>query len=123
MKKIISVLLIVIMVLTMFGCGEKKPKVEDSLVVGKWYSPNRSDVGHDVDYTIYFYEDGSAKETWRSTAVNSTGENTFKWTVSGDVVKLKHLLLGAEYTYVIEDGVEKLMASQADGYWYEHIVE
>lgn len=123
MKKIISVLLIVIVVLALFGCGEDKPKIEDSLVVGKWYSPNRSDVGHDANYTIYFYEDGSAKETYTALDGTVEGENVFKWSVSGDVVKLKHLILGAEYTYVVEDGVEKLMASQAAGYWYEHIVE
>lgn len=119
MKRIFALLLAVIVVLALCGCGGKSLK--ETAVMGKWISHGRTDSQGETEYTLIFFEDGTVRETYLF--FGKEVSNTYKWSASGDTITLRLGILTQKLSFSADNGDEKLMASQADGYWYEHIVE
>ena len=125
MKKTISLLLVVGICVCLCACGSNggAKRIEDRLIVGKWVSDRTEMDGRLTNFTITFFSDGSAKLSYYDTAFSNQIDNSLTWTVSEPNTVSIGLITFSKYTYTNDNSVEKLMAPQADGYWYEHVVE
>ena len=125
MKKTISLLLVVGLCVCLCACGSNggTKKIEDRLIVGKWVSDRTEMDGRLTNFTITFFSDGSAKLSYYDTEFSEQIDNSLTWTISEPNIVSIGRGTFTKYTYVDDNGVEKLMAPQADGYWYEHVVE
>ena len=119
MKKAVSLLLALSMLFVLCACGGND--IETSLVLGRWESSNRVFADNFTNYTLTFYEDGSCTTTYYDIKNKETTESTLSWTLNGEKIEISKGLLGYTLTYTNENGVERLMGPQAEGYWYDHV--
>ncbi|MBQ6877174.1 MAG: hypothetical protein IJO22_02090 [Oscillospiraceae bacterium] len=131
MKKLLALILAMIMMLSFTGCGsveEAKDELTIEDVVGYWESPNRVNYGTQGevlwrDYTLTFFEDGSGIYTHIFNDEPTPTEGTFKYRIEGNKIIIPSSVGWEDtvYTYDNSGSTPKLMASMAEGYWYEKV--
>ncbi len=124
MKKLMALILAMIMLISFAGCGS----VKKSDIVGYWESPNRVEYGTNGkvmwrDYTFTFFEDGSGILTYIFNDSTTPTEVTFNYRIEGNKIIIPSSVGWEDSVYTYDDSgsVPKLMASQAEGYWYEKV--
>ena len=134
MKKLLAIILAMIMLVSFIGCGNTegaKDELTIEDVVGYWESPNRVVYGFEDEvlwdnYTLTFFEDGSGIHThiFHDAVLNSDltpTKETFTFTIEDNKITIKYYQYEAIYTYDNSGSTPKLMASMAEGYWYEKV--
>ena len=91
MKKLASVLLVLLMVVSLAACGKKS--VEKQLV-GSWYRINE----YEVDLTVTLYDDG----TGNMVSIADGGGESCKWRVINDELLEITYRSGSSRTWAIE---------------------
>ena len=131
MRKIISLVLMLVLCLSLCACGgvggsenaKDALSIEESLVLGTWVTDHTKMDGRLINYTLTFFSDGSMTECYYDTAMDQQVKNVLKWSLSDNTITIESYFGSNTLTYSNENGIEKLSASQAEGYWYEHVIE